>query len=724
MSTPTALPCVAHLAQFARDAVSAWRHQTEVAEAPDSDDGSGLLAAFRMSLTTAAAMTQEGTAEAGPGTEVLESRQSTVRAWMTEPPEPLVPLAELAALFRLTVDDIEILVMAAAPAIDPGVDDLYSFVRNNLHRPYHDLGFLCRLLALGDPWAYERLLARCRPEAPLRAHRLLLVESRRKGDESLDLNLGMRRARVADRVLDFLRRHDVETDTLAVDEELAAVCVRRRDEIPVEALGLPDFGRDGLLQLARSRSLPAILEGPPGAGKDRVALCLAGLLGKGLLSADLTALLTESPTVLEMRLAELVREARLGGDLIYLQGHSLPEQIGSPWRLVLERALGREPCLLGVDRMQTWVVTLTAGWPTVQVPLPSVERRIELWSSAFLNERRGPDEDAIGVIARRYEMSAARIQQAASEARRIAQLARRSRIAVSDLDRACRAHFAHQLSDVADLVPPAAWSQDDLILPDSEKEKFGEVLLYAREQEAIYGEWGFSEKFPYGRGLSVLFYGPPGTGKTMGAVIIAATLGLDLFRVDLSRIMSRYVGETEKNLSRVFDEAERGKVMLLFDEADALFTKRTNVKSSVDRYANLEVAYLLQRMENFEGVTVLTTNVEANLDDAFKRRIRYRIYFPMPDAPTRARLWESLIPAAAPVEENIPWKLLGKHFEITGGHIKQAVLRAGFYARRDGDPMSFHHLVEGAKAECREIGMLVSDDPPKAIQKALAARGR
>lgn len=652
--------------------------------------------------------------------ELVRWRRELIQTWLAEPSDDMVPLAQLAALFHLTIEDIELLVMAAAPAIDPTVGDLYRYLWDSLHKRCADVGFVCKILSLGQSSVFEGLIARTKVGAPLRRARLLLLEARRGPEDTLDLNLADRRIRAADRVLDFLRDRSLGKDD-DVDEALDALCIRRRDEVKVEELGLPDFSRDALLQLARSRSLPTLLEGSPGAGKDDVAQGLGWLLGKSVLSADLSALLAEPAEILEVRLAQVIREARLGGDLVYLEGHDLPELIDNARLLVLRRAIEREPCVVGTERMPVWAVQLTAGWPTIHVPLPDPGRRHELWREAFDSDRRIPDDNALAVIARRYEMPAPRIRQAAAEARRLAQIARRTRIDVTDLDRACRAHFAHQLSDLADLVPPASWGQDDLILPPREKEKFEEILLYSREHDAIYGEWGFSEKFPYGRGLSVLFYGPPGTGKTMGAMIIAANLGLDLFRVDLSRIVSRYVGETEKNLARIFDEAERGKVMLLFDEADSLFTKRTEVKSSVDRYANLEVAYLLQRMENFEGVTVLTTNVEANLDDAFKRRIRYRIYFPMPDAPTRARLWEALIPSSAPLLPGIPWKLLGKHYELTGGHIKQAVLRAGFYARRAGSDIGLKHLVEGATAECREIGMLVSDELPKQLQKAVKA---
>jgi len=640
---------------------------------------------------------------------------ATAERWISDPPPDFTGIAELANLFKLGREEVQLFVMAAAPAMDPSINELYSYVWDNVHKRCADVGFICQVLSFGDPARFETYLRRCDFDQPLRRNRLLLVEPRQPGEETLDLNLVDRRVRVADRVLQFLQGAGVQ----AVDEALASTCARHTDEVSLDTLRLPDFSRNSIIQIARSRSLPAIFEGPPGAGKQNSAHALASMFGQSLVSADLTALLTLPPNVLETRLAELSREVRLGDDLLYFRGHELPSHLTGPSMLVLQRAMRDERMVLGVDQLPVWLVPITTGWPVVTIPLPEWKHRAELWTEAFGNDKRAPDADFIEMIARRYELSGDQIKQAASEARRIAQVGRRRNIIVQDLDRACRAHFAHQLSDLATLVPPSNWKPEHLILPDSERTKFEEILLYSKEHDVIYNDWGFAEKFPYGRGLSVLFYGPPGTGKTMAACIIASVLGLDLFRVDLSRIMSRYVGETEKNLAKIFNEAEKGRVMLLFDEADALFTKRTAVKSSVDRYANLEVAFLLQRMENFEGITVLTTNVEANLDDAFKRRIRYRVYFPMPDAETRGRLWQSMIPPGAPLRKDVPFRHLGEYFEISGGHIKQAVLRAAFYSKRANSDINFEHLLEAGITECRELGMLLSDNLPKPIAKAL-----
>ena len=649
----------------------------------------------------------------------LKRRSEQLHQWMTNPPEELEPLAELAVLFELQPEDVEIFTMAAAPAIDPTVEELYSYVRNNVHKRNADVGFLCQVLGLGQQKHFEKYLRRCAFDAPLRKHRLCLLEARQNADDRFDLNLVSRRIRASDRVLEFVRLHGVD-DMPNVDEALASVTVRVRDTVSVEELGLPDYASDTLMQLARTRTLPAVLIGPAGAGKQKSAQALAGPMKRGVLSADLTALLNEDPETIEILLAELFREARLGGDLVYLYGHGLPDDITGPMLLVIERTLLKEAVVLGTDKLPVWGAELTAGWPVCSVPLPDEGARLRFWNESFKNDRVRPTDESIETVARRYQLSAGQIRQAAAESRRLAQVNRRRKVGLVELDRACRAHFQHQLNELAQLIPPTTFSIADLILPVAEKGKFEEVLLYAKEREAIFSEWGFAEKFPYGRGLSMLFYGPPGTGKSMSAMIIANHLGVDLFRVDVSRILSRYVGETEKNLAKVFDEAERGRCMLLFDEADALFTKRTDVHTSVDRYANLEVSYLLQRMENFEGITMLTTNVEHLLDDAFKRRLRYRIYFPLPDAELRAKLWETLIPKGAPRDEQIAFDLLGEYFELSGGHIKQAVLRGAVYARRDKVAIGFLSLLESAQAECRELGMLVSDRLPKKLESAVA----
>jgi SpoVK/Ycf46/Vps4 family AAA+-type ATPase len=208
------------------------------------------------------------------------------------------------------------------------------------------------------------------------------------------------------------------------------------------------------------------------------------------------------------------------------------------------------------------------------------------------------------------------------------------------------------------------------------------------------------------RGLTALFYGPPGTGKSMVAGLIARELGLELYRVDLARVVSKWIGETEKNLAEVFDAAEDGQVVVLFDEADSLFAKRTDVKSSVDRYANLEVNYLLQRLDTFEGICILTTNLEGSIDPAFKRRMSLRLQFPFPDEETRIRLWSAHIPPEVPVQGDFNFTELARRFPISGGYIRNSALRAAFLAAQEGLPLGQSHLLRAITLEYRELGKL------------------
>jgi SpoVK/Ycf46/Vps4 family AAA+-type ATPase len=235
-----------------------------------------------------------------------------------------------------------------------------------------------------------------------------------------------------------------------------------------------------------------------------------------------------------------------------------------------------------------------------------------------------------------------------------------------------------------------------------------EFIARVKHKRRVYDDWGFSRKMAKGLGLSALFSGEPGTGKTMVAGIIAEELSLDLYQIDLSRIVSKYVGETEKNLAELFDAAEAGHAILLFDEADSLFAKRTEVKSSVDRYANLEVNYLLQRMEAFGGIVILTTNMDSAIDDAFRRRISFRVNFPFPEPEDRRRLWEVMLPAAAEVAGDIDFDLLARKYEMSGGYIRNAVLRAAFLAADDGTGITMSHMRRAANLEYAAMGKVVS----------------
>jgi ATPase family associated with various cellular activities (AAA) len=265
---------------------------------------------------------------------------------------------------------------------------------------------------------------------------------------------------------------------------------------------------------------------------------------------------------------------------------------------------------------------------------------------------------------------------------------------------ACRVQARPRLEGLAQRIEPAA-TWDDLILPDSQKQVLSQIALHVRQRTKVYQTWGFGSKGSRGLGISALFAGASGTGKTMAAEVLAKELRLDLYRIDLSQVVSKYIGETEKNLRRVFDAAEEGAAVLLFDEADALFGKRSEVKDSHDRYANIEVSYLLQRMEAYRGLAVLTTNRKSALDQAFLRRIRFVMEFPFPEAAQRAEIWRRVFPEATPTDGLRIDRLSRLH--ATGGHIRNIAMGAAFLAADAGEPVRMSHLLHSARSEFAKL---------------------
>jgi SpoVK/Ycf46/Vps4 family AAA+-type ATPase len=278
---------------------------------------------------------------------------------------------------------------------------------------------------------------------------------------------------------------------------------------------------------------------------------------------------------------------------------------------------------------------------------------------------------------------------------------------MDDLQAACRVRSNPRLSALARKVTPFhAW--DDLVLPPDRTEQLREIVTSMRHRALVYHQWGFDARLALGKGLNVLFTGPPGTGKTMAAGIIAGVLGLDLYQIDLASMVSKYIGETEKNLARIFAEAETSNAILFFDEADALFGRRSEVRDSHDRYANLEVAYLLQRMEAYEGVVILATNFGRNMDDAFVRRMHHTVDFPLPGEPERVRIWEQVFPAETPREPGLDLERVARRVEVAGGNIRNIALAAAFLAAEEDDVVRMGHLVRAARREFRKMGKVMS----------------
>jgi hypothetical protein len=331
--------------------------------------------------------------------------------------------------------------------------------------------------------------------------------------------------------------------------------------------------------------------------------------------------------------------------------------------------------------------------------LPFAEQR-RIWDAA-LGDRKQEVNGTVDLLASHFDLSAGTIHVVSTAAS-----AERDRPLGAALWDACRRATRPRLDDLAQRIPPAA-TWDDLVLPPLQTNVLREIAVHVRYRARVYEEWGFSAGGGRGLGIAALFAGPSGTGKTMAAEALANELELDVYRIDLSSVVSKYIGETEENLRKVFDAAEEGGAILLFDEADALFGRRTEVKDSHDRYANIEVSYLLQRMEAYRGLALLTTNMKSAIDTAFLRRLRFIVSFPFPDPAQRAEIWRRVFPKTTPVAELDHTRLA--RLNVAGGNIRNIAVGAAFLAAQSNAPVNMDHLLSAARSEYAKLERQLTD---------------
>jgi hypothetical protein len=350
-----------------------------------------------------------------------------------------------------------------------------------------------------------------------------------------------------------------------------------------------------------------------------------------------------------------------------------------------------------------------SGGVAFEIAPPTRQEQDSLWRAALLQTAPGAPNlngtlsGALRDLTSQFTLMPTEIAAAAQAAALRAQAGEPLADALWEASRGkTRAHLDQYAQR---LRPTATW--DDLVLPEAQMRTLREIAIHVRQRLQVYESWGFGARFSAGTGISALFAGPSGTGKTMAAEVLANALRLDLYRIDLSAVVSKYIGETEKNLRALFDAAEYGGAALLFDEADALFGKRSEVKDSHDRYANIEVSYLLQRMETYRGLAILTSNLKNALDPAFLRRIRFIVNFPFPDAPQRAQIWRRAFPPQTPLDRVDADKLA--RLSVAGGSIRNIALGAAFLAADEGQPVRMKHLLRAAKTECAKIDKTVSE---------------
>jgi hypothetical protein len=607
-------------------------------------------------------------------------------------------LLALAAQFELSQAEVDIVLVALAPELEPRYETLYAYLQNDVTRKHPSVNLALNLICRSER---EKLDARSlfSPWAPLIKHSVLEL-----AEESQDRQPSLLRKflKLDETIVRFLLDQapravgaatlvtpDEELEELEVDQptgqrikNLAKHLSQRKDEAPVVRLvGQSDSALRGAAE----------------------AFCL--VYRRSMLFIEVTQLSDE------LGLAKLLRDSALWQAILAVHsGEATGPDSDTPHLRQLETLLWNRlrdfkapVLLLGPAAAFPQIPQEVTLW-RLEVDAPDFDARRKAWHSALSKDAT---EEETSRLADTFQFGPRRIRQAVNLASAHAALRDPAtpQPTTGDLLNAGRTLTAPQVGRfVVQIKPRYTW--DDIVLPPDKMRQLRSVVAWMQFRRRVHEEWGFGEKLSRGKGLNVLFTGPSGTGKTMAAEILAHELSLELLQIDLSSVVSKYIGETEKNLSAIFREAEQSQSLLFFDEADSLFGKRTEVKDAHDRYANIEVNYLLQRVEQYEGVVVLATNLQRNLDDAFLRRIKEVVDFPFPDEQSRERIWRAHFPPAAPKDADIDFDFLAAQFKLTGGNIKNIVLNAAFLAAGEGRSIGMADLILGVRTELRKEGKL------------------
>jgi len=605
-----------------------------------------------------------------------------------------IALDVLVQGFALSPLERSVIVLCLAPELDPAFERLYAYAQDDVTRKYATVGLALSLFGgEGEEWPAVR--AALLKESSLRRYRLVTGESAPSGTVSAAQPL-----RLDERILGYLlgvNRLDERAADLLEPMPPALLSPDMREAV--------DAAYGQITQFGAPRPWPVVnLMGPPYAGKRAIARALCERLGLELHALDVSRLPVTPAEQRELfRLLE--REAVLLRFALYVD-LARGETADAGAQALVAAAVERLGLFVIVGSRQRWTTQRPAV--VVTVPRPDAQVRRSLWRQALAALPPPTAEIDLDHLIHQFEFGPTEIQRAVAEAQSRWQLrdpAGAGSLSADDLVQACRMQVGWRIQEMAQRLLPA-YTWEDIVLPADVVKQLHAIAAQVGHRAKVYEGWGFGAKLTRGQGITALFSGPSGTGKTMAAEILANHLGLDLYRIDLAGVINKYIGETEKNLRRVFDAAEQSGAVLFFDEADALFGKRSEVKDSHDRYANIEINYLLQRMEDYRGLAILATNMKSHLDEAFLRRLRFLVDFPFPDASHRLRIWKSVTPPQATLE-GIDWEALAR-LEIPGGNIRNIVVNAAFLAAADGTSIQMPHILDAAQREYSKIEKLLS----------------
>lgn len=647
-------------------------------------------------------------AEMAVQTERLGSLESHIHQRLAASAEKNIhlPLTRLTRLFHLSAFEEQCLLICLAPELDRKYEKLYAYLQDDVTRkkPSVDLA-----MSLARRSGQERIALRSsfHPKSLLIKYRLLSLIDSQPNSPSPLISCYLK---LDDRIVNYLLGYRlIDARLNGIAHLVSPARFKERLTFESEAQKLRHFVRT-YFSKPRDQRLIIRFHGPYGSGASEMAESICRDQGLGLVIVDAERLL-DAQTSFDELVWILGREAMLQSAALCIENFDLLLVDNEQRRMQLKSLLEMvqtSSTLTFLLGSRSWTPQGLLGkhlFIEQEFEVPGVAASRLLWENASREYGLLPDDSDCGTLASKFRFTPLQIKDALVTAHNLA--CRRApdnpQITSTDILAACRAQSNTRLTSLAaKLEPKYFWP--DIVLPSDQIDQLKEICAQAKYRYIVYGEWGFDRKLSIGKGLNVLFSGPPGTGKTMASEVIANELGLDLYKIDLSQVVSKYIGETEKNLRHIFAEARTSYAILFFDEADALFGKRSEVKDAHDRYANIEIGYLLQEMEAYDGIAILATNLRQNMDEAFVRRLQVIVEFPFPDEEHRHLIWKVIFPNEAPINDDVDFSLLAREANLAGGSIKNIALTAAFYAASSGEDIHMHHLVAATRREYQKLG--------------------
>ncbi|MDG3548143.1 AAA family ATPase [Methanobacterium formicicum] len=607
-------------------------------------------------------------------------------------------LPSLANLYNLKPFEIDCILICLAPSLDRKYEKMYAYLNDDVTKKYPTVDLVLNLLCNSAP---DKVEARKYFEASEPLFKQDLIHY--IGEEPL--NLLSRPIKLDNRIINYIMGID------SVDSNIEPYVKSAEIQTDLDELILPDKLKKEVNNIigeysggkSAQSSVKCLIQGNYGVGKKTITQAICNKLDIPLLEFDITSLMYEE-TDFKNIIPLIFREAQLKNSAIYLEHlESLfsEEKKKASTNIIFELLEDYDGIVfMGSEKP----LEVERNIFKIDLPVPDYPERRKLWE-AKLDGKFSQEE--IDSVANKFRFTPGQINDTFTRANKLALMGEVGEVALDDVYNSCKVQSNQKLVTLARKIK-ANYQWDDLILPKEKKEQLIEIKNYIKNRGVVYHDWGFDSKLSMGKGLNISFSGSSGTGKTMAAEVIASELKLDLYKVDLSMVVSKYIGETEKNLNQIFHEAEQSNAILFFDEADALFGKRTEIRDSHDRYANIEISYLLQKMEEYEGIVIMATNLSQNIDEAFLRRMHFSVEFPFPEEQCRHEIWKTLIPQEAPVSDDIDFNFLARNFKLAGGNIKNIIVNAAFYAAEDSRIINMGHIIKGLKREYQKIGKICS----------------